>query len=117
MTRTTDTYRPPHAVCDDSKLDALVEAFRTNQPIPPIVVIEDLAICGSHRIAAHEIASREFNRLTDGWEDADEPTLNVIELTADYAEYLDSSDYNGICEAIYDATDRDDVKVALEDQC
>ena len=120
------TYTEPHQVKDIDKLASLIEAYRTNQAITPIVVQGELAFTGSHRIAAHRQAWKLWNTEADGWEDASEPELESVEIddetwhracTLRGVDHLDElGDWNDLCSALYDASDDEDVKSALEDQ-
>lgn len=120
------TYAEPHQVKDLDKLASLIEAYRTNQSITPIVVQGELAFTGSHRIAAHRQAWKLWNTEDDGWKDASEPELESVEIddetwqracTLRGVAHLDElGDWNDLCAALYDASDDDDVKSALQDQ-
>lgn len=120
-------YNAPHEARDNDKVNALVEAFRTGQEITPIVVQGETAFTGSHRIAAHLKARQLWNDGAAGWEDASEPELQAVEIDDETweracemrdVEHLDElGDYNELCQALYDATEDDDIKSALEDQC
>ena len=105
------TYHPPHEVRDTEKLQSMIDALEAGQELPPIVVTGDFAITGSHRIEA--------------WYQAGQRP-RVVEISdAEYAEameYLDldpiwdEADHNELCEALYEITDRPELKAALADQ-
>jgi hypothetical protein len=121
-------YNEPHAVRDETKLAALIEAYRTNQDISPIVVTGDTAITGSHRIAACRTAKQLWESEAAGWENSNEPVLRAVEISQDAwdkackvhdvedGDLWSIGDYNDLCQAIYAATDDGEVKAALEDQ-
>ncbi len=111
--RRRSVLQAPHRATDDSKLAALVAAYSTGETVPPVIVEPNgfVAITGSHRIAAAEIA------------DVDVPMLILTD--ADYTaacDYLgidslgDAVDHEEQCRAIYHTTDRAEVKAALQDQ-
>lgn len=120
------TYNPPHIARDTEKLTALIEAIRTNQPITPIVIDGENAICGSHRIAAYEKAYKLWAAETKGWENTNEPVIPVVELMQSDIDaaiesvggesWDDLGEWNDIVEAIYNVTDDTEVKAALADQ-
>ena len=120
------TYNAPHEARDTEKLNAIVEAIRTNQDITPIVVDGENAICGSHRIAAFEKAWKLWDAGTEGWENTNEPTVPTVELMQSDIDaaiesvggetWADLGEYNDICEAVYNTTEDAEVKAALKDQ-
>ena len=117
---------PLHGVRDPAKLASLVESFRTGRPVPAVVVQGETALTGSHRIAAHEIAWRAWSRQEEGWDDTEEPTLEMVEVSED--DYLAACRLLGISHhdevehfdlfaaALYTATEDDAVKAALVNQ-
>jgi len=119
-------YNAPHESRDEEKVASLVEAMRTGQSIPPIVVNGDTAICGSHRIEAAVRADRLREGMADGWEDTPEIDLPTVEVedSVIYAAYdkmhitgLDEiGDWNEFCSVVRDICDDDEVKTALSDQ-
>ena len=113
MKCTIQMLQAPHRATDESKLAALVAAYSAGETVPPVIVEPNgyQAITGSHRIAAAEIA------------DVEVPMIILTE--ADYTaacEYLgidslgDAVDHEEQCRAIYQTTDRAEVKAALQDQ-
>jgi hypothetical protein len=120
------TYNPLHAPTDTAKLDALVEAIRTNQTITPVVVCGEQAITGSHRVRAFEIAFQKYRDQEAGWEDTEEPAIPVIEIDDETLmaacnaigadEFGDVVHYDDLYIAIEEHTSDADLKAALEDQ-
>lgn len=121
----TTIYNAPHEVKDTDKFNAMVEAIRTGQQLPSVVVLGYDAYTGSHRLAAYSEARRRAENLEEGWEDADTETP-IIEIEDE--EYIAACerifiepgdeiyDYNEFCEALYEVTAREELKFALEDQ-
>jgi hypothetical protein len=117
------SYNPPHAVLDKQKLAEIIESFRLGKPIPAVVGQGYAALTGSHRIAAHDAATKLYNDRATGWEDSPEPTLDMIEVAdADYqaaCRILDVEshhDLNLFAAALYCITDDEQLKAALADQ-
>lgn len=124
----TTTYNPPHDVEDWDKVRSLVEAFRRGDRITPIAVMGENALTGSHRIAAHDIAWRGWDRRgwdRDEWE-GPEPVLDTVEVSeADYVaacnklgvdHWQETPHWADWIAALYDVTEDDDLKAAIEDQ-
>lgn len=117
---------PPHEARDRSKLAALIESFRAAHSIPAVAVQGEVALTGSHRIAAHESAWRAWSRQEEGWEGAPEPALETVEVSED--DYLAACRLLGIghhdevehfdlfVAAMHAVTGDDDLKMALADQ-
>lgn len=69
---------PPHEPNDPDKLSALVSSMEANGwQGAPIVVYEDMALCGSHRIAAAAIAEITV------------PVVDAVALWPDLADEMD----------------------------
>lgn len=108
-------YNPPHAATDREKLNGMIEALRLGRPLPPIVVVGQQAISGSHRIEAQDQARRLWANETEGWENSPEPKLEAIELD-DVEVDFDELDFNMIASHVYRNTSSVEIKAALEDQ-
>jgi hypothetical protein len=90
------SYNPPH---------------EAREELPPVVVFDIWAICGSHRLAAYE-----YMGIDADVEEIDED-LFVSALDMIGVNYLDEVDcFDKLCEIIYGITDDPDVKTALRDQ-
>jgi len=113
----------PHEIRDEEKLNSMIDAIISGTDIPQIVVLNDTAFTGSHRIAAY-LAVEEM--INNGEINIDVTEIPHIEIEdADYCTAMknmdlepgdDISDYNDFCKSLYEITDNDDVKAALEDQ-
>ena len=116
-------YNPPHPPTDKAKTLAMVEAIRQGQSLPPIVINGDNALTGSHRIAAYEIAWKLWDSQAPGWDDASEPTIEVIECSNEDLDSVASNydlatgDFNALASALYATTNDFGLKAALADQC
>ena len=119
-------YNAPHEVTDIDKHDAMVAAIKAGEKMSPVVVIGEQAFTGSHRIAAY-ITARELAEECDTgeWEGADLeiPAIGIDDETYRAAadalgvEHLEEwHDFNDVAEAIYYATEDEEVKDALSDQ-
>lgn len=47
-------YQPPHEVRDQAKLDGMIEVLRCGGALPDVLVCGEIALTGSHRLAAYE---------------------------------------------------------------
>lgn len=109
-------YDPPHGVRDINKLNGMIEHLRNGGSLPPVIVDGEQAITGSHRLAAVDKAHRLWTLMREGWESSPEPRIEAIDIdvTIDWDEF--DGDYNALCETLYNATNSDAVRSALEDQ-
>lgn len=121
------TFIPLHGIRDTTKFESLVESFRIGSPVPPVAVMGESALSGSHRIAAHQAAFRSWSRGEEGWEGAAEPKLDTIEVGEE--DYLSACrvlgiDHHGSVEhfdlfasALLRVTSDSRLKECLADQC
>lgn len=117
-------YIAPHDPVDQAKLAILTTAYRTGQPVTPVVVGGDVAFTGSHRLAAYWAAFEEWAQDEDG--DLLEPELETIEVSdedyraacdlLDISWHVDATDAVEFAEALYNVTGDEDLKAALKDQ-
>lgn len=73
---------PPHEVTDQTKLDKLVADMQSRGwQGAPIVLVDDLALCGSHRIEAARIAGIEVPTVqaTDLWPEIENEIITAFE--------------------------------------
>ena len=105
-------YNPPHEVRDVDRLEAMIASLLGGKCLPPIVVIGDSALTGSHRIEAWSQCDME----PDAVEVSDADYIQAMESIGLDAEYDTIGDYNEICAALYRVTDDGDIKAALADQ-
>ncbi len=122
------TYRTPHTPDNKVKLASMVAAIKSGETMPPLVVIGETAITGSHRIAAYDAANSLVEASTDDdWDSALPIEIPTVELcNDDYTQGMiaigldpsvdDPREFNDLCTAIYSLTDDCDVKAALADQ-
>jgi hypothetical protein len=103
-------YIPPHQPTDKAKLASLVEAIKSGAKITPVVVCGDIALTGSHRIAAFALAK------------VSPPVIGIEEITLKKALILcaakdiSETSHNLLCAALFAVCDGD-AKDALADQC
>lgn len=116
------SYNPPHTVDTTNKetrqlLAGLIRAYRRGDKITPLVINGDNALTGSHRIAAVDIML-DFDKYS-GMDHDD--FLGTVEASdedytaADNANY-NCGDFNDLCRELYNVTNDDELKAALEDQ-
>ena len=110
------TYNPPHPARLHAYLDKMVVTILSGRDLPPIVVCGEVAITGSHRIAAYIKADKH----PDLDRDLSIPTVEISdEEFSAAAEGLDpeSPDFlTEVAERLHEATDRSDLREALSDQ-
>mgnify|MGYP006402691411 CR=1 FL=1 len=111
------TYHPPHRWIDADKVSRLVATMLEHgmQAIPPIVVCGEIALTGSHRIAAYDkvlALGAELDEMqTVEIEDEDlRDALKVLDC-----EYLHEAELNDVVEQLH-ATAEGDLQAALSDQ-
>lgn len=104
-------YNPPHKMENRSKVARMIKSIRSGDNLSPIVVNGGCAITGSHRIAA-------WNRL-----DMDHDAVEMSDLDYLRACYVceceiadECGSWNLFVAAVYEITESDEVKSALEDQ-
>ena len=120
--------KAPHQIeeAGNDKFSSLVESFRTGRAVTAVVVYGDNAICGSHRIHAFNTAVELWENDAEGWENTEEPVLEIVELSdEDFTaasehggvdSLFDCCDYNDICAWVLEVTEDQDVIKALADQ-
>lgn len=120
----SNTYHPPHQPTDKAKLAAMVETYRSGGTLPAVAGQGEIAITGSHRIAAYNAARRAWANQDAGWENSPEPNLEMIEIDdAEYRQALDNLGYddagegwNEFCAELANITESDELRAALADQ-
>ena len=114
---------PPHQVEDETKLTKMIEAIENGETLPPVVTFLGQAYSGSHRLAAWEVCGVEpqtieltnsemlkaICKYSGGFYDPEFDSPEDIFSVEIY-------DFNRFCEALFDVTDRDEVKEAVRDQ-
>ena len=103
---------PPHEVRDQVKLNTMIASLQAGHQLPAIVVCHDLALTGSHRIAAWDACDMDYAVIEI---DDDEYINTMINIGLDY-EIDTLCDFNIFCESLYNSTNRDDLKKSLSDQ-
>jgi hypothetical protein len=106
------TFNPPHEIRDEKKLQAMIDTLNNGGSLPPIVVIGESALTGSHRLAAWlecdmdpdyiEITNDEYYK-----------TMESLDLDPIY-DNID--DYNQFCAALMEIVEDDAIKETLKDQ-
>jgi len=106
-------YRAPHETRDSEKLESMIATLRAGKQLPPVVVIGDVAITGSHRLAAWAALDMEPNvvELSEG----DYIAAMDAHFGPDWQDY-EIGDYNAFCTTLYEITQDSDVRAALQDQ-
>ena len=94
-------YQPIHEVQDESRLASMRAALARGETLPPIVVCGDVALSGTHRLAAWDAEGVEpvaVEVTDDEYRDA----VTVIGLDPDWD---DVRDYDELVDALRDVTD------------
>jgi len=105
-------YNPPHQVRDQEMLDAMIQTLESGGDLPPVVVLGDDALTGSHRLAAWEACQMEAEVV----EIEDEDYVAAMEHLGLDPIYDDPTDMNELCAALYQVVEDEDVRTALADQ-
>ncbi len=121
-------YYPPHEVKDKAKLQGMIDTIKSGGSLPPVVVYENQAYTGSHRIAAWEEVGEDVEAIEIGKNEflAARATMNNIDdfdpNDSDDVDFLhkhfdyDVFDYNDFCEALLEITNDPAIKDAIKDQ-
>lgn len=106
-------YQAPHEVRNEEKLQSMIATLQNGGQLPPVVVIGDYALTGSHRIAAWDACEMqaEIVELSD-----DDYVAACEELYGEVMTIDEIGDFSQFCEAIYNITADKEVKAALSDQ-
>ena len=105
-------FNPPHEVRDNEKFANMVKAIEQGQDLPPIVVLGDEALTGSHRLAAWKYCEEEPETI----EIEDEDYCKAMEYLGLDPMFDSPTDHNNLCQALYETTQDADIKDALVDQ-
>lgn len=85
-------YNPPHEVRDTEKLSSMINALKSGQSLPPIIVCGEVAFSGSHRIAAHEKLWISIN-TTEITDNEIRRAMLICDLDPDYDEINDFQEF------------------------
>jgi uncharacterized ParB-like nuclease family protein len=106
------SYNQPHEVRDQNKLDSMIETLNNGGTLPAVIVCGNQAFTGSHRIAAWEACGIEATVI----EISDEDYIATLTKMGLDWETDEVNDYNDFCSALYEVTDNEEIKNAIEDQ-
>lgn len=104
-------YETPHEITDRSKAAGMIKTLRSGNTVPPIVVIGNQAITGSHRVYAANKTEIEIETV----EVSDIDYLRAC-YVIDHDTHHDYPDINNFCAALFAVTDEQELKDALKDQ-
>jgi hypothetical protein len=105
-------FRPPHQAIDEKKLQSMIDHLNNNCILPPVVVIDEIALTGSHRLQAWSECEIEPNYI-----EIDEELYTAAVKKMDLDPIYDHiNDYNELCYQLYNLADCNELKSALEDQ-
>lgn len=103
----------PHEVRDQEKLQSMIDELEDGNDLPPVVVIGEQALTGSHRIAAWESCGMDIDYI----EIEDDDYISAMKhLNLDPVYDQIPSDLNDFCKAVFETTEDDEIKEALKDQ-
>ena len=105
-------YNPPHEVRNQEKLQSMINTLGNDGDLPPIVVLGEDAITGSHRLAAWAACDMEAETI----EIEDEDYVAAMNYLGLDPVYDSPMDMNQLCAALYQVIDDEDVQTALADQ-
>lgn len=122
-------FNPPHEVRDYDKLDSMTDVIESGGRLPPIVVYENQAYTGSHRIAAWRYCNVEPNYITlTKWEFVNTLAVmdgidELLDVNNDddmefFEKYIDQEiyDFSEFCSALLKVTKNNAIKEVIKDQ-
>lgn len=119
-------YQKIHSVDSEEKVQAIISAYNNDESINPIVCVEGsdewngdfVAVTGTHRIEAFERMGipEETPVVFISEEEHEKAIAKYAEFRCKDAYWSEVDDVNEYIEFLYDITESEEVKKAIEDQ-